>query len=624
MESVTEVTCPECGLQQSSGEECTACGATLLSPAEDIQGFQGDQTVSVPWPASGSSKGVSAQAKTDTETVAIDSTVEETEETTAVLDTSDTDAPAAIQADSAESVQDAVADESLIVESAEAASIAANTALEMEQIEDAQEQAIAEAEAAVTDDVSTEPETAEQDTVAIEVEDQDATISTDDSSEVSSDEVENSSEVSVAAPEDTQEDEAQLEEGMTAQTASEPVAVAQAVDSTSAPVLDSELATETESLTETTPPVDGGSAIPAAAKSDTSSHSPRIRHAVFCGNGRSLFGIFIVNVFFTLLTLGIYSFWGRVRVRSFLNSQTSIAGARFAYHGTGVELLTGWAKAMLVFGLPYICLSSLPFLVHSIPAYIPQALAGLLVLFFIPVAVVGIHRYRLSRTSLRNIRFSFRGTVSEYTKIWLKGAALSALTLGIYYPFFENARRQYLVTHTQFGNRSFEYDGKGKLLLAIYGKAAALYLVIMALLAGTLAGALYIMMAVPPHDLTKAVLASPVLPAIPLAALLIPWFHLQAARQRFFWNHTLFGDARFVSRISAWKLFELRLGHFGLLLSTLGLAWPWVQVRNLQFFYFYTGLHGSINLRSIEQDVGDGSPTGEELAGFLDAGFDLG
>ena len=44
-----------------------------------------------------------------------------------------------------------------------------------------------------------------------------------------------------------------------------------------------------------------------------------IHHPIFWGQGRTLFGIFIVNTFFTLLTLGLYSFWGRVRIRQFLN-----------------------------------------------------------------------------------------------------------------------------------------------------------------------------------------------------------------------------------------------------------------------------------------------------------------
>ncbi|WP_447969504.1 YjgN family protein [Nitrospira sp. M1] len=364
--------------------------------------------------------------------------------------------------------------------------------------------------------------------------------------------------------------------------------------------------------------------IPIAPTPEHPISSDRIRHPVFWGNGRSLFGIFIVNSFLTIITLGIYSFWGRARVRAFLNSQTSFASSRFAYHGTGKELFTGWMKAMLVFGIPYLSLSALPFFWKQVPPYIPQGIAGLLFLCFIPVAVVGAHRYRMSRTSLRNIRFSFRGTVSDYTKLWLKGSVLTALTLGLYYPFFENARRHYLITHSQFGSQTFDYEGTGKDLFAIYTKSAVLYLMTITLASSIVLAVITVYLSMPLSDMTTLMFASSALPFIAGIGLIVPWFYLQAARQCFFWNHTIFGEARFFSTVTAWKIFELRLGHLFLLVSTLGMAWPWVQVRNLQFFYYYTELDGPLDLHLIEQDALDASPTGEELAGFFDTGFDLG
>ena len=46
----------------------------------------------------------------------------------------------------------------------------------------------------------------------------------------------------------------------------------------------------------------------------------------------------IVNVCLTILTLGVYHFWGKAKVRRYLFSHTAFAGDRFAYHGTGKEL----------------------------------------------------------------------------------------------------------------------------------------------------------------------------------------------------------------------------------------------------------------------------------------------
>lgn len=80
--------------------------------------------------------------------------------------------------------------------------------------------------------------------------------------------------------------------------------------------------------------------------------------ASFHGTGGTLLGMHVVNACLTLLTLGGYHFWAKAKIRRYLFSQTSFAGDRFAYHGTGKELYQGFLKALLVFGIPYFLLSA--------------------------------------------------------------------------------------------------------------------------------------------------------------------------------------------------------------------------------------------------------------------------
>jgi len=363
----------------------------------------------------------------------------------------------------------------------------------------------------------------------------------------------------------------------------------------------------------------------------TNSLSKSIYHPFFWGRGRTLFGIFIINTFYTLLTLGIYSFWGRVRIRQFLSSQTSLAKIRFSYHGTAQELLKGWSKAFAVFGIPYGFLSLVPIIWDQVPGWIPNLLAAMMVLCFIPIAVVGSHRYRLSRTSLGAIRFSFRGHVNAYMKIWFTGTFLTFITAGVYYPFFENTRREFLVSHTYLGNRHFTYNGTGMALLGIYGKA-------LGLIVGVLLATILILVELSGISITPDAqshltdwLKGRNSPSWLAAGILVnvivfvwSWFYLQVSKQRYFWNHSAFGNAPFQFTASTWNLVELRLANFLMLVLTFGLAWPWVQVRNLQFLYHYLGLQGPLDFHQIEQEALDASPTGEELAGYFDAGFDLG
>ena len=63
---------------------------------------------------------------------------------------------------------------------------------------------------------------------------------------------------------------------------------------------------------------------PGPAAAATSPPPPTAdRHLQFHGSTGSLFAIQAVNVLFTLLTLGIYYFWGKARVRAYLLSRAS-------------------------------------------------------------------------------------------------------------------------------------------------------------------------------------------------------------------------------------------------------------------------------------------------------------
>jgi uncharacterized membrane protein YjgN (DUF898 family) len=312
----------------------------------------------------------------------------------------------------------------------------------------------------------------------------------------------------------------------------------------------------------------------------------KARRLSFHGAGGSLFGIHIVNVFLTLITLGTYSFWGRVRVRKYLLSETAFEGDRFAYHGTGRELLSGYSKAMLVFGLPISLLNHVPELLDLGLAV--KIVAGILAsgigLVFIPIAMVGARRYRLSRTSWRGIRLSFRGRLADFIKLFVKGALLTMMTLGLYYPVFETRRHAFLVSHSYFGNEKFHFDGNGRDLFWSFVLALLL--------------------------------------SVPTLGLC--WFWFLAKKQRYFWDHTTFGPARFHSTVTGGRLLLLKLGNLLLFIVTVGLGWSWVLVRNARFTFAYLTLGGALDLEAIQQEAQVVSTTGEGLADFLDVDFALG
>ena len=356
---------------------------------------------------------------------------------------------------------------------------------------------------------------------------------------------------------------------------------------------------------------DRPSAVPdSALPTDAAVSMPAPMRASFHGMGGTLLGMHVVNVCLTLVTLGGYHFWAKAKIRRYLFSHTAFAGDRFAYHGTGKELYQGFLKAMLVFGIPYFSLSAAHTFLE-LPQWIDvllQVMAGLVFFLYVPVAIVNARRYRCTRTSWRGIRFSFRGRTSDFLKLYFRGWFFTILTLGTYYPYFQTQRQAFLHSHTYFGNQRFRFTGHGSGVMVPFAITLFTTYAVLALCGFALAA-----------QLTNAGLTLLLIPCV-LGPM---WIWLLGQKQRYFWNHTSFGDAQFSSEITWQRLFTLYLGNLGLLLATLGWAWPWVTVRNARFFMGTLSLQGPVDLDRVLQDTSEASVTGEGLSNLLDTGFDM-
>ena len=314
--------------------------------------------------------------------------------------------------------------------------------------------------------------------------------------------------------------------------------------------------------------------------------APAVRRLRFHGSAMGLFGIQAINALLTLLTLGVFYFWAKTRVRRYVMGETELEGDRFAYHGTGRELLVGFAKGVVVFFIPTALLTILPE-IYQAPPEIRSSLRSLLWLvglLVVPVAMVGARRYRLSRMSWRGIRFSFRGGARPFIGIFVVGTILTSLTLGLYYPVFVTQRQAFMVSHAYFGSRKFDFEGRGRDLLKPF-------LVMLLLFVPTLG---------------------------------LSWFWFSARRQRYFTEHTRFGATRFRCSIAGGPLAWLQISNVLAIVLSVGLLWPWTVVRSLEFLLRNTSMHGPLDLESIHQDARAASAVGEGLAGLLDADFGVG
>lgn len=131
-------------------------------------------------------------------------------------------------------------------------------------------------------------------------------------------------------------------------------------------------------------------------------HSAQIE---FTGTGPEYFRIWIVNLFLTYLTFGIYSAWAKVRREKYFHQNTLVAGHSLDYHGKPFAILKGRLVAFVLFGIATSGIS---------PWLAMVAFAGLLLMmpFFMHQSI----RFRFANSSYRGIRFGFNGSLKNAYK----------------------------------------------------------------------------------------------------------------------------------------------------------------------------------------------------------------
>lgn len=330
----------------------------------------------------------------------------------------------------------------------------------------------------------------------------------------------------------------------------------------------------------------------------------------------TLLGMYVVNMLLTLLTAGIYSFWGRARVRRYLYNQVELLGQRFMYHGTGLELFLGTLK-LLALLVPFGAL-----IYYKPPIGIAALYLG--AFFFMPLAVYGSRRYLMSRMSWQGIRFSFRGSLLECYLNYLVGGLLMMVTLGLYFPYFRVRMRKYWMGNTWFGTLPFRYRGEGGGLARTYYRYVWKSIVVAAAMIG-------LGMFLGPKLVTNQTALMIVIPLAQLlfyGAIAAVWCFWDAAEQEFHWQHTTVDQVRFYSTMTGAELIKLRLKHLLILVFTLGFGFAWVQIDKIRFLFEHLDLMECPELAGVVQaEEGlQANATGEAAADILevDTGLELG
>ena len=328
---------------------------------------------------------------------------------------------------------------------------------------------------------------------------------------------------------------------------------------------------------------------------------------VFTGRGGEYFRIWIVNLCLSLLTLGIYSAWAKVRRMQYFYRHTAVAGANFDYHGDPVAILKGRILAVGMFAL---------YSVAGQFSIIAGLIAFVLILAVMPWLLVRSFRFRLHNTSYRGLRFSFHGKNGEGYVNFLLLPLVSYMSLGLLWPLAHQQIRRYLHNNSQYGNERFGFHaGAGlfyKPYLIVFGSLIGVMVA-----AGVIA-ALLIKGTSLPSESAVAVVMGLVLLAY-LAALLLITPYLAARLQNIIWNNTTLGPFGFESHLRARGMFGIMASNFVLIILTLGLFKPFADIRIARYRLENMALQVNADLDEFVAGVQvNASAAGEEMAEMFD------
>jgi uncharacterized membrane protein YjgN (DUF898 family) len=308
-------------------------------------------------------------------------------------------------------------------------------------------------------------------------------------------------------------------------------------------------------------------------------HAPQVQvhRFEFTGSAQEFFRIWIVNFALSVVTLGLYSAWAKVRARQYLYSNTKLDGHPFEYLGDPIPILKG---NLLVGG---------GFLFYSLTQQVNPVLSFIaLGIWFLalPYLIHNSLRFTASNSAWRNIRFRFHGSLREAYINYMLLPILTPFTLGILFPYVMFRQRKHVFGNAAYGTARTTFTGESGPFYSTYIRAGLMGVGLYLLIGGAAVGMVgpLVSGAGSPGDIFALMVT-----LIPVYFLAFVGFTL--VQQYVFANTANYsfaqtqipGRIKIVSALKPWELVKLRLVNLLATIVSLGLLAPWAKIRYLQY-----------------------------------------
>ncbi|WP_413204721.1 YjgN family protein [Rhodospirillum sp. A1_3_36] len=172
---------------------------------------------------------------------------------------------------------------------------------------------------------------------------------------------------------------------------------------------------------------------------------------LFTGNTKDYFGIWIVNILLTILTLGIWSAWAKVRRLRYFYGNTVILGGSLDYTASPWAILLGRILVVVAFVI-----------VSVVQQFSPLGGIALFTvyLFILPWLVCRSLRFNARNTVWRNVSFNFRGEWGQAFIAYVIFSFVSLISLFILAPMGLRVVARFWADNHDLGTARFSTETK--------------------------------------------------------------------------------------------------------------------------------------------------------------------
>lgn len=348
--------------------------------------------------------------------------------------------------------------------------------------------------------------------------------------------------------------------------------------------------------------------LPAMKESDVASWK-QLHTFKFYGNASEYFGIWIVNILLTIVTIGLYAPWAKVRRLRYFYGNTEFIQRRFDFTGIPRRILIG---RLIALGI-YIGIGILP--EYSLTA---SVIGFIMIYIAVPWLVRATLRFKARNSKLGNSRFYFSGHNKEAYWIFIQCICITVFTLGLFFPVTIWMFKRYFLDHLYVGQLKFKLRADWSAYMG------AMYYPILAFICFLSSTAILlfmfsrILMHLDPTDILWIILS------IYMIGLAFIWPLMSARIFITTWNNTALSQSEFQTSCNQWRYAWIMLTNWIVKIISLGFMSPWAAVR----LYKYQAESLSLNLKNdpdtmFNQLQQDPSAIAEEISDVFDLDISL-